>query len=175
MKSPAKKLMTGKSCPPCAKDWHGSHWHMVGWLSAVAIVLSASTMTLSASAATTPAITPTVLYRAITDVKTQLTRVEAKIDALNTKCAAPAGQPAQCPTGTNSLQAPNLQAPTDRTQAPSDQVPSKSVQAPTADPTKCRLSCEDDFNACAKAANNDVAKYTACKQTYESCYTACGQ
>jgi hypothetical protein len=153
MKSAPKKKMTSESCPPCAKDWHGSHWHMVGWLAAVAIVLSASTMTLSASAATTPAVTPTILYRAITDVKVQLTRIEGKLDAVKAKLDAQSQPP-----------------------APSDLAPAyKTSNSPAPDITACYQACEDDFTACSKLAGTDQTKYAACKDTYSACYTKCQQ
>jgi len=129
----------------------------------VALVLSASTMTLSASAATTPAITPAVLYRSLGDVHTKLNRIEAKIDALTT---AQGGTPgAECPT----------------TPATTDQAPAKAITddrafvAPPADVTKCRQSCEDDFNACSKAAGQDQKAYAVCKSNYEDCFNKCAQ
>jgi hypothetical protein len=146
MPSP-KKLTKPETYTPC-KDWHGMHWHVVGWLSAITLLLSGSTMALSASAATTPVITPLVLYRSLGDIHTKLNRIEAKIDQLQAAQAAPA-----------------MEAPSKALAAP----------APNNDPTVCRNSCEDDFNACAKAAGPDQQAYLVCKNGYVDCFNKCGQ
>ncbi len=81
MKSPSKtSVKTLKSVKSC-KDWHGGHWHAVGWLAAVALVLSASTMSLSVSAASAPA-SRSASLRDVNEIKAQLSRLEAKLDLL---------------------------------------------------------------------------------------------
>jgi hypothetical protein len=76
-KTSTKTIKPVKSC----KDWHGGHWHSVGWLAAITLVLSASTISLSVSAASTPA-SRSASLRDISEVKAQLTRLEAKLDLL---------------------------------------------------------------------------------------------
>ncbi len=150
------------------KDGYGAHWHSVGWLAAIAIVLSASTMSLSASAQTA-SVTPSVLLRSLNDIKVQLSRMEAKIDRLGTQCTS--GATAQCPSPTTQ-ETPNGPANSiirDGVQSPAFQAPTQEVLS---DVTRCRQSCEDEFNACAKKATNDSA-YSACKAPYETCFTGC--
>jgi hypothetical protein len=167
--TPSKKSKI--SCAPC-KDGHSAPWHIVGWLAAVALVLSASTMSLSVSAATSPsaAITPTVLYRSLGDIHTKLNRLEAKIDQLGTQCGA---SETQCTPSTPSepVAAP---APV---QEPAPAVP----KAPAIDPVLCRQQCEDTFNACKaqitdKLYSNEYnVSYGNCKNTlYYTCYVTCG-
>ena len=154
------------------KDGYGAHWHAVGWLAAIALVLSASTMTLSASAQNRITVTPTVIYRAVTDVKTQLNRIEAKIDRLGTQCGPT--QAACEETGT----APSNKAVTETTDrvetTTKEQSTTQVAPQPSSDVTKCRLGCEDDFNACSKITPNEKM-YESCKAPYESCWTKCGQ
>lgn len=156
---PSPKNTKVKACPPC-KDGYGAHWHAVGWLAAIALVISTSTMTLSASAQGRTAITPTVLMRGINEIKTQLTRLEGKIDRIQAQ-VVPA--PAPTPTATSVETA----------------VPTKALTNTTTEPltdvTKCRLTCEDEYNACIKTATTDKAAYMACSTTYEACFVRCGQ
>lgn len=81
MKSSPKMAAKSIKCAKPCKDWHGAHWHTVGWLAAIAIVLSASTMSLSVSAASAPA-SPSASVRDISELKAQLSRIESKIDRL---------------------------------------------------------------------------------------------
>lgn len=83
MKSTSTKaaVKTVKLCKPC-KDGYGAHWHSVGWIAAIAIVLSASTMTLAATASTDT----------VSQGQSQLDRIEAKLDAIQATLAAPAVQ-----------------------------------------------------------------------------------
>lgn len=163
MKSPAKSPKTAKS-GRWMKDGYGAHWHSVGWMAAVAVVLSASTMTLSASAQTTT-VTPTTLLRAINELRTQMNRVESKIDRLDAKVNTLAAPPSQ------ATQAPPT--PSEPTESQEDRAIEEPKEA-LSDTTKCRLTCEDEFNACAKQTSDKIT-YEACKQEYESCYYACGQ
>lgn len=140
------------------KDGHGAHWHTVGWLAAIAIVISGSTMTLSASAQST-AVTPSTLLRGINDIKTQLSRIEAKIDRMNAPAAPTASTPENT-LKTNVILDRATVAP-----APTEVL---------TDATKCRLSCEDDFTACSKTVKDETG-YASCKAGYESCWTKCGQ
>jgi hypothetical protein len=150
------------------KDGYGAHWHAVGWLAAITIVISGSTMTLSASAQST-AVTPSTLLRGINDLKAQLSRVEDKIDRLTTTCTG-SGAPASCPAS-SANQVPANTITTDRAEV----VPGQTkTAAPTTDVTKCRQSCEDDFNACASVVKQEM-QYVECKVGYESCWTKCGQ
>ena len=73
MKSSTKSPKATKSTKSVHhnKDGYGAHWHVVGWLAAVAIVLSASTMTLGASASSGPS-----------DEASQLDRIEARLDLI---------------------------------------------------------------------------------------------
>lgn len=163
-KAPAKSVKV-------LKDGHGAHWHTVGWLAAVALVISASTMTLSASAQST-SVTPLTLLRGINDLKAQLTRLETKVDRLTTTCTSPNSNSASCPapsantvTNQNGLQ--------ERIQEqPQQQAPVNLKEMPTQDATKCRLSCEDEFNSCIKITPNEKA-YEACKAPYENCWNKC--
>ena len=153
------KAITSRS----GKDWHGTHWHMVGWIAAIALVLSASTMTLSASAATTT-ITPLVLYRSLGDIHQKLNRIEAKIDHLTALVAPPVVEEDQ------TIPEKALAPAAERTDTSTN-----TGTAPSAALTQCRQACEDDFNACAKAAGTDQAKYGECKVTYEACWNKCAQ
>ncbi|KAA0206190.1 hypothetical protein EDM68_02810 [Candidatus Uhrbacteria bacterium] len=150
-----------------SKDGYGAHWHAVGWMAALAVVLSASTMTLSASAQTTT-VTPTTLLRAINELRTQMNRVEGKIDRLDAKVNTLAAPPSQ-----TSTQAPA--SPTEPTESQEERdAVAEEPKEQLSDVTKCRLACEDEFNACAKQTNEKIT-YEVCKQEYESCYYACGQ
>jgi hypothetical protein len=154
------------------KDGYGAHWHAVGWLAAIALVLSASTMTLSASAQNRITVTPTVIYRAVTDVKTQLNRIEAKIDRLATQC----GPTSESLCEEAAIPNKAVTETTDRVNTITDQQKTAPLAAPqpSSDVTKCRLACEDDFNACAKITPNEKM-YESCKAPYESCWSKCGQ
>ncbi|MCC6563555.1 hypothetical protein IT087_01550, partial [Candidatus Uhrbacteria bacterium] len=55
-----------------------------------------------------------------------------------------------------------------------DTTTAPEVKEELSDVTKCRQSCEDDFNSCAKSVKSDSA-YLACKTTYEECFNKCGQ
>lgn len=83
MKPSAKSSKTTKSVKPARnnKDGYGAHWHSVGWIAAVAVVLSAATMTLGASAAT-PNGSESVLLKHVRELRMQLDRVEQKIDRI---------------------------------------------------------------------------------------------
>ncbi len=83
MKSAAKSSKTAKVAKPVRhnKDGYGAHWHSVGWIAAIAIVLSASTMTLAASAGS-PDVQNGTLAEGMQDVRLQLNRLEQKIDRL---------------------------------------------------------------------------------------------
>ncbi|MEK7473364.1 MAG: hypothetical protein AAB668_01385 [Patescibacteria group bacterium] len=81
MKSSSKTSVKTPKSVKSNKDWHGPHWHSVGWIAAVALVLSASTMTLSVSAASAPA-SRSASLRDINEIKAQLSRLEIKIDLL---------------------------------------------------------------------------------------------
>ena len=169
--TPAKKIAKTKSVA-CLKDGHGMHWHVVGWISAVAIVLSTSTMTLSASAQTSQAITPTVLYRSLGDIHTKLNRIEAKIDRLGTQCTSSA-QCAPAPATQAQEPAPSNEQRNQATTPPPPTEQGKTQVLPTFAVAQCRQKCEDDFNACTKTAGADQKKYSVCKQNYEQCWTNC--
>lgn len=79
MKSSTKSPKTTKSAKPVRhnKDGYGAHWHSVGWIAVIAIVLSASTMILAASAQT-PSVSPS-----LQSLSAQLDVLEQKIDLLN--------------------------------------------------------------------------------------------
>lgn len=162
---------TKKIAPPRdKKDGYGAHWHSVGWLAAIAVVLSASTMTLSASAQTTT-VTPSTLLRSLNDLRAQLTRVESKIDRLDAKINTLSVPPAPAPAPTTNAIVQPIDADVLRLEISPQLVEPVELLSDT---TKCRLACEDEFNACAKQTNTKTT-YEVCKQNYESCYFACGQ
>ncbi|MEI7512539.1 MAG: hypothetical protein WCK01_03715 [Candidatus Uhrbacteria bacterium] len=148
--------VVAKTCAPC-KDGHGAHWHVVGWLAAVALVLSASTMSLSASAATSPSatITPTVLYRSLGDIHTKINRIEGKIDRLGTQCGPAGGT--QCSTPSTATTPTNNTANANRT-----------------DPTACRQKCESAYVTCAVNAGTDQTKLSVCTTANITCNAMCG-
>lgn len=81
MKSSTKSPKATKSARPVRhnKDGYGAHWHSVGWIAVIAIVLSASTMILAASAQTPPA------SPSLQNLSAQLDVLEQKIDLLSEK------------------------------------------------------------------------------------------
>lgn len=162
-----KPLKTVKPVKAC-KDGYGAHWHAVGWIAAVTLVISASTMTLSASAQSKTTVTPTVLLRAINDLKAHLTRVEAKIDRLGAQCVS--GSTAQCPTPST---ANTVNTVTETVNTPVAPANTKTTE-PLNDVTKCRLACEDEFVFCTGNLQKQE-QYAVCKERYNDCWTKCGQ
>jgi hypothetical protein len=138
---------------------HDIPGHIVGWIAVVALVFSASTLSLAASAQSTSQ--SVCSQNSIAGIRCMLTQVNGRLDSLHQKAdriIQLLETPRVPPVGSQGTAS-------EPTQAPAKQV----------DPTQCKLACEDSFNACAKSAGLDQAKYIICKQNYGTCYNACGQ
>ena len=145
--------------------------HALAWMSVLALVFSATTMTLAASAQTT---STACNQNSIAGVRCLIRQLSDKLDVINKKLD-------------------NLTPPVRTTEVPSNSISNSTSTEPipdhdgtllqkktiipgsTTDVTQCRQSCEDTFNVCATQAGQDQNKYAICKTTYSTCFGACGQ
>lgn len=160
--------------------------HAVTWMALIAVVFSGITLSLAGSAegATVSVCNQNSiagLRCLIGQLNTKLDTIIAKLDAQSQACTAAASTSANqtetaasCPDTTNRDQTPTqqIQAPPPATEPAPTQ--SKTMVAPTQDPVLCKQKCEDEFNACAKLAGQDMQKYATCKNNLYACFTPCG-